>query len=115
MSQRPDRCPDCERDFAIEVAGPDRRRFLPAVATSAAAAGLPLWATPRPAAAAPTRTSAPETAVKALYDTLTPEQKKAVCFPWDHKDSQRGLLRTHVSNNWHITPQTIRGNFYTPK
>jgi hypothetical protein len=113
MSDRPDRCPDCERDFAAELAL-DRRRFLQTVAASAAAASLPVWATPR-AGAAPKPTSAAETAVKGLYDSLTPEQKKAVCFAWDHKDPKRGLLRTFVSNNWHIVPQTIRGDFYTTK
>jgi hypothetical protein len=30
-------------------------------------------------------------------------------------DKDRGLLRTHVSNNWQITPQTIRSSFYTSK
>ncbi|MGL6097540.1 MAG: DUF3500 domain-containing protein [Fimbriiglobus sp.] len=85
-----------------------RRQFLKA---SAAAATLPLFA--RPAAAAPAKTSAAETAVKALYDTLTPEQRKVVCFGWDHTD-KRGLLRTHVSNNWQITePKITAGNFYT--
>ncbi len=109
MAERPESCPDCARDPDPPL---DRRRFL--VAAGAAAASLPLWATPR-AAAAPTPKSAAETAVKALYDTLTPDQKKAVCFAWDHQDPKRGLLRTHVSNNWHIVPQTIRSDFYTKK
>src|SRR5262249_7747910 len=34
---------------------------------------------------------------------------------WDYKDPKRGLLRTHVSNNWQITPYHVRGDFYTPK
>src|SRR5436853_380814 len=88
--------------------------LVAAGAAATAAAGLPLWATPR-AAAAPTPKSAAETAVKALYDTLTPDQKKAVCFAWDHQDPKRGLLRTHVANNWHIVPQTVRSEFYTQK
>src|SRR5687767_2129164 len=113
MTDRPDRCPDCERDPAAELAL-DRRRFLKAVTASTAAAALPVWATPR-AQAAPTPKSAAETAVKALYETLTPEQRQAVCFAWDHKDPKRGLLRTHVSNNWHIVPQTINSDFFTPK
>ena len=60
-----------------------RRDFLKTVgvtaATAAASAGLPLWAVPR-VQAAPSRTSAAETAVKALYDTLSDAQKKAICF-----------------------------------
>ncbi len=108
-------CPDCagETDFSF-----DRREFLTTVGTTTAAAvtaGLPLWATAK-AAAAPTPNSAAETAVKALYHTLTDDQKKVVCFDWDYKDS-RGLLRTHVSNNWQITKPTFdsKDKFYTAK
>jgi len=105
-------CPDCGED--VEVAEVHRRGFLKTVtaaATAAAAGGISLWATPR-ADAKPTPKSAAETAVKALYDSLTADQKKEVCFDWDHKDG-RGLLRTHVSNNWHITKPTIDGSFFT--
>jgi hypothetical protein len=104
-------CPDCD-DPAF-----DRRDFLrslSAVAAAAAAGGVSLWPTRR-AAAAPKPDSPAETAVKALYDTLTDKQKKAVCFDWDHKDA-RGLLRTHVSNNWHITtPKIDDKSFFTDK
>src|SRR5207248_8663907 len=55
----------------------------------------------------------PETAVRALYDTLTDTQKKALCFAWDHVDPRRGLLRTHVSNSWQITPPLIASRFYS--
>jgi hypothetical protein len=107
---KPERvCPDCD-----DGAGLGRRDFLRAVGTTAAAAAVPLWAVPR-AEAAPTPTSAAETAVKGLYEALTDEQKKAVCFDWDHKDRGRGLLRTFVSNNWQITRPHIRSDFYTQK
>jgi hypothetical protein len=66
-------------------------------------------------AAAPTRTSPAETAVKALFETLTDKQKKEICFDWEHMDATRGLLRTHVSNNWQITKPHIVGDFYTKK
>jgi hypothetical protein len=109
-------CPDC--GDAVEADGLDRRDFLRSVTASAAAlatAGTGLWAVPT-ASAAPTAKSKSETLVKTLYDTLTPDQKKVICFPWDHKDPKRGLLRTHVSNNWHITPKTIDDSrFYTPE
>src|SRR5262249_43066096 len=75
---------------------------------------MPLWAT-RKAQAAPTPKSAAETAVKALYNSLTEEQRKVICFDWDHVDKDRGLLRTHVSNNWQITKPHIRSDFYTLK
>src|SRR5262249_29887412 len=106
-------CPDC--GDAVDTGGLDRREFLRDVTASAAAAaagGAGLFAAPR-ARAQSTPNSKSETLVKALYGTLTDAQKKVVCFPWDHKDPQRGLLRTHVSNNWHITKPTIEGNFFT--
>lgn len=97
-------CPVCNEP---ELALP-RRRFLQSVA-AVSLAGFALPAT----AAEPSPKSTPETAVKALYDLLTEPQRKVVCFDWDHKDEQRGLLRTHVSNNWHITKPTIAGDFFT--
>src|SRR5262245_66660822 len=66
-------CPDCD-DPAF-----DRRGFLrslSAVAAAAAAGGVSLWPTRR-ASAAPKPDSPAETAVKALYDTLTDKQNKA--------------------------------------
>jgi hypothetical protein len=107
-------CPDCdaEGDFALS-----RREFLKTVgttATVAAAAGLPVWAVPKARAAA-TPKSAAETAVKALYDSLSDAQRAEVCFPWDHVDKKNGLLRTHVSNNWQITKYHISSDFYTDK
>jgi hypothetical protein len=105
-------CPDCDTTNQTL----DRRRFLQTVSvtTAAAAGGLPLWATPR-VQAAPSVKSPAETAVSALYETLTDDQRKAICFDWDYKDSERGLLRTFVSNNWQITPHPIRGEFFTAK
>jgi hypothetical protein len=107
-------CPDC----AADEAGIDRRDFIRTVGVTAAAAsvGAPLWATAK-AHASPTPKSVAETAVKALYETMTEEQKKEVCFPWDYIDTKnkRGLLRTHVSNNWEITKPFIRSEFYTKK
>jgi hypothetical protein len=106
MDSTPRRCPDCD-DTRF-----DRRAFLKTAAV--AASGLPLWATPI-AQAAPTLSSAAETAVKGLYESLTDEQRKAICFDWDHKDARRGLLRNFVSNNWLITEQPIRSDFYSKK
>ena len=92
-----------------------RRRFLQR--TTAAAAVLPLaptlWATAKAGPAAPTKTSVAETAVKALYDTLSDAQKKSICFAWDHIDPNRGLLRTFTANNWQITKPMVRSEFYT--
>jgi hypothetical protein len=111
MERTSKHCPDCD---ATAV---DRRDFLRTVATgaaTAAAGSLPLWATAK-IQAAPTPNSTAETAVKALFETLSDEQKKTVCFDWDHQDPKRGLLRTFVSNNWLITDKTIRSDFYSKK
>ena len=64
-------CPDCEQ--VPEGIALDRRGFLRGAATVTAASAtgaLGLFAVPG-AQAAPTPKSAAETAVKALYDTLT--------------------------------------------
>ncbi len=93
-------CPDCD--------SVSRRQFLTAAAASLV---LPAIATAKPA-----KTSTAETAVKALYDTLTAAQKKEMCFAWDHRDKTRGLLRQYISANWQITKPTITGgDFYTKK
>jgi hypothetical protein len=42
-----------------------------------------------------------ETLAQQLYGSLSEEQKKVVCFPWEHK------LRQHVDNNWHITKTPV--------
>ncbi|MDB5339408.1 MAG: hypothetical protein JWN70_5027 [Planctomycetaceae bacterium] len=91
-----DRCPDCESQNE-NTSDVSRRRFLKTAAATAAVATLPRIII---AADEPKPTS--ENLVKKLYESLTPEQKSEVCFDWDHKDD-RGLLRTHVSNNWNIT------------
>jgi hypothetical protein len=111
MKKQKTTCPVCdgEEDFGLA-----RRDFLKTAGTTAAVAavGVPLFATAR-ALAAPTPHSAAETAVKVLFDSLTDAQKKEVCFDWNHKDPRRGLLRTHVSNNWQISRPHIRSQFYT--
>jgi hypothetical protein len=100
-------CPECTQDEASV----SRRDFVRTVgaATAAVAAGAVRGPVLRAAdsASAPR----PETLVQKLYGTLTPAQKEAVCFPWDYADD-RGLLRMHVSNNWHIVEQTVGSAFF---
>jgi hypothetical protein len=109
-------CPDCDSLPTSESSSrrSNRRDFLKvtaaASAATVAASALPLWAT---AADAPASTgSSPESLVKVLYDSLSGEQRKVVCFDWDYQDSKRGLLRTRVANNWHITEPEINSNFF---
>jgi hypothetical protein len=101
MGDRANVCPDCGD-------GVDRRDFLKAAAgaAAAAAAGLPLFAEPRPAAAAGRAPGArPEELVKQLCKSLSDKQRGAVCFAWDHPN------RTKVSNNWKIVEPQI-GTFF---
>src|SRR5258706_11339001 len=53
-------------------------------------------------------TGSSETLVTTLYNSLSPEQKPKLVFPFDHP------LRSKVDNNWHIVPQKI-GQFFTPE
>lgn len=79
---------------------PSRRRFLK---SSVAATGglvtpglLPLLANDITKAK-----NQPDTIVKTFYDSLTPEQRKIICFPYDHD------LRLKIENNWHITKAKV--------
>src|SRR5690606_8647083 len=72
-----------------------------------------LWGE-EPAAKASNK-STPESLVKVLYDTLSPGQKEAICFDWDHTDEGRGLLRARVSRNWGITDKFVSSEFYKPE
>ena len=104
-------CPDCDQPFGAAV---NRRDFVKTAGTAAAAATAVSLAGPAIMRAAESE-STPENLVEQLYHSLTPAQKEKMCFGWNYEDD-RGLLRTHVSNNWHITdPKTMNvgGSFYT--
>lgn len=98
-------CPDCESP-------PHRRQFLAASVISLAGFALPRQAS---LAESPTPKGISETAVSEFFATLSPEQKKAICFDWNHSDPERGLLRTHVSNNWQVTKPHISSEFFDKK
>lgn len=108
-----DRCPECDGHESDRVS---RRQFVQAVgATAAAASALTAFpGTTRAAdqSKADESKAPPETLVKKLYDTITPQQKEDICFDWDYRDD-RGLLRMHVANNWQITEHPIAGDFFT--
>ncbi|HLX63020.1 MAG TPA: DUF3500 domain-containing protein [Planctomycetota bacterium] len=101
-------CPDCDEQFSSSF---DRRRFLTASLSAGVALAAGSLTTLARADDAPAKT--PETAVKALYSLLTDAQKKDLCFDWEYTETNRGLLRTRVSNNWHITKPTINSDYFT--
>lgn len=85
----------------------DRRSFVKGMA-AAAALVLPGRALQAGLYSGPSRTSAAETAVTELHKTLTDEQKKVLCLPFEHEKRQR------ISANWHVTEPTLgQQNFYT--
>jgi len=98
-----------------------RRDFIRVVGTGAAAAAVGGFASPlfsaedaaQQGAKQAAAKSTPETLVQQLYGTLSDKQKGDVCFDWDFQDAKRGLLRTRVANNWHITEPEIHGKYFT--
>lgn len=107
MAEKKPACPVCNGE-ELHV---DRRTFIKSAAAATAAASIvPNWAVAKDTAAT---SSTPESLVEVLYGKLSPKQKKEVCFQWDHTDSERGLLRTRVANNWHITKPQINSEYFT--
>jgi len=96
MQRRIPSCSDCSNV--------DRRDFLKAAALSAV--GSAMWTLPG-AFAAPSPTSAAETAVGRFFNSLTDAQKKTICFGFNDP------LRQRVNANWHITKPTVGNDFYT--
>jgi len=93
-------CADCNDSFS-------RRDFVKAVGGAAVAAGaIPLFVSPGTVQAAPTSKSKAETTVKKFYESLSANQKKAVCFGFDHPN------RSKLNPNWHIVDQRIGSSFY---
>jgi hypothetical protein len=93
-------CPDCDASL-------DRRTFIQAAGAAAMAGALAPTLLTAPAHAAPSPSSAAETAVGQFYASLSDAQKKEVCFPFDHE------LRKRISANWHVTKHKIDDKFYT--
>lgn len=94
----------------------DRRGFLQTSVAGLAAVGSgalwsPAFLNVTQAAEAATKT--PESVVKELFESLTEQQRKVVAFDWNYTEKERGLLRSHVSNNWQITKPDIDSKFYS--
>ena len=105
-------CPDCD-STELKVSPVSRRQFVQVVSAGAATAALAQL--PVAGVAAEAVKATPETLVQKLYGTLSPQQREEICFAWDHQDD-RGLLRTRVENNWHVTAEdrfNIASKFFT--
>ena len=90
-----------------------RRDFMRATAMGTTALGTTAWIPGSALAVDDNPVSSPETTVKLLYDSLSEKQRATICFPWDHMDAERGLLRTRISNNWQVTDPEMSSGFYT--
>lgn len=55
----------------------------------------------------------PQSRVARLYRSLSEEQRAVVCFPFDHQDPRRGLLRHHACVDERITEPPLTGPFYS--
>jgi len=78
-----------------------------------ASAAAALLRNPFVAAAEAAATDTAETLAGRLHASLTPAQRKAVCFPWDHVHPKFGLLRTRVGNNWNVTAPEVKSEFFS--
>jgi hypothetical protein len=91
------RCADC--------APSSRRQFVKTVGAGVLAASAPIFGRPAfaagPAEVGPSRSAPAETAVARFFKTLSSEQRKLICFPFDHPK------RSMVNNNWAIVKPTI--------
>jgi hypothetical protein len=95
-------CSDCANGFEDL----SRRDFVRSVGAAAAGmAAVPLLA--RSAHAAPTPKSAAETGVKRFYDSLSADQRKMICMPFNHKK------QSTISANWQITDPVIAEDFFS--
>ena len=93
MKSKNPTCPDCDQDMT--------RRDFGRLAVAAGA--TPLLSTSLVAATG----SMHDTAVTKLYATLSDQQKKVICFPFEHG------LRQRINANWKITEPRIEDDFYT--
>jgi hypothetical protein len=83
----------------FEITTLDRRRFLRQ--SGALAAGI-VGAGALPVIGAEKKENATsETLVQSFYNSLSEEQRKKICFAFDHP------LRLKVDNNWQITKSTV--------
>ncbi|MDP7107058.1 MAG: DUF3500 domain-containing protein, partial [Roseibacillus sp.] len=86
--------PDCPSSSS-------RRTFLRTSTGAAAGIGAASFV-PALAAKKKAAPDSPETLVKTFHDSLSDEQRKMICFPFDHK------LRLKVDNNWQITKAKVK-------
>lgn len=96
------------RGFSCSECDQPTRRDLLKTAVGGVAAGVVGSMLPGVlhAAEAPTKATS-ETLVQQFHSSLKEEQRKAICFPFDH------ALRSEVDNNWFIVKDKRIGKFFS--
>ncbi len=89
-----------------ECCSVSRRSFVKAVAAASSLAVLPFRALNAGLFVGPSKSSIAETAVAEFFTSLSGDQKKTLCFPFEHQ------LRHRISANWHVTEPTLGETFY---
>lgn len=87
----------------------DRRGFVKTIAGASAFAAFGGNQLAAGLFSGPSISSAAETAVTEFYGTLSADQKKQICFGFNHK------LRKKINPNWNITKPEIGDDFYSDK
>jgi hypothetical protein len=93
------------------AAGLSRRQFL--VRSAAVAGGIAAGPSVLPAATEAAPPQSAETLASLLHASLSPTQRRGVCFPWEYIHPKHGLLRTRVANNWQASEPDVASDFYT--
>ncbi len=100
MKRASQKCSDCDQL--------DRRSFLKAAAgATVAGVAMPMLVGQPALFAAPSKTSAAEGAAGRLYASMSADQKKQICFAFNHE------LRNKINANWHITKPSVGDDFYS--
>ena len=91
------------------------RRHLLTGATAAVGLAATRVATGAAAEAVPAAdaTATAESLAGLLHESLSPEQRAKICFPWNYRHPKFGLLRTRVGNNWNATEPEVASNFFS--
>lgn len=96
---------------AREATGLSRRRFL--ARSAAVAGGLAAGQSVLPSIADEAPVQSAETLAGLLHASLSPEQRRQICVPWDYVHPKHGLLRTRIANNWQASEPDVASDFYT--
>ena len=90
--------------------GFDRRHFLK---TTTAAAGIATGSAVYSCAdEKPQKKETAESIVKLLYENLSTEQKKQVCFDWNYQDEKLSYLSNITKNAIPITLNSLSALFF---